>query len=171
MVHVQTPSSSPSRDKWPRQDRAGVSLTKSKYTAPGPLSAQAPGAQVWRPPPKILITTAPPPGSPFLHQVHLFDARSNAFIQSFPGHRDAVTGLAFREGTHQLFSCSLDRTVKMWSIDDRAYMDTLFGHQVGGWGLSNPGFGTGYVTTWIPWATVYMLRQERSVTVGNARNQ
>ena len=30
-----------------------------------------------------------------------------------------------------LFSGSYDRTIKMWSLDDRAYMDTLFGHQVG----------------------------------------
>ena len=29
-----------------------------------------------------------------------------------------------------LFSGSYDRTIKMWSLDDRAYMDTLFGHQV-----------------------------------------
>ena len=43
--------------------------------------------------------------------------------------RDAVTCLAFREGSHQLFSGSLDRTVKLWSLDDKAYMDTLFGHQ------------------------------------------
>ena len=49
--------------------------------------------------------------------------------QSFPGHKDAVTGLAFREGTHQLFSASLDRSLKLWSLDDMAYVDTLFGHQ------------------------------------------
>jgi WD40 repeat protein len=49
--------------------------------------------------------------------------------QAFPGHKDAVTGLAFREGTHQLFSASLDRSVKIWSLDDMAYVDTLFGHQ------------------------------------------
>ena len=64
-------------------------------------------------------TTSPSPPPP------------GAFVQSFPGHRDAVTALAFREGTHQLFSGSYDRTVKMWSLDDRAYMDSLFGHQVG----------------------------------------
>ena len=51
-------------------------------------------------------------------------------LQSFPGHRDAVTGLAFRHGTHELFSCALDRTLKTWSVDDRTYIDTLFGHQV-----------------------------------------
>ncbi len=66
---------------------------------------------------------------PLRAQVHIFDGLTGKFVQSFPGHRDAVTALAFREGSHQLFSASLDRTVKMWSLDDRAYMDTLFGHQ------------------------------------------
>ena len=49
--------------------------------------------------------------------------------QAFGGHKDAVTGLAFREGTHELFSGSADRSIKLWSLDDRAYVDTLFGHQ------------------------------------------
>ena len=49
--------------------------------------------------------------------------------QGFPQHRDTVTGLAFRYGTHELFSASFDRTVKLWSLADRAYIDTLYGHQ------------------------------------------
>ena len=55
-------------------------------------------------------------------------------LQGFPGHQDAVTCLAFREGTHELYSGSLDRGIKLWSLDDMAYVDTLFGHQSGGWG-------------------------------------
>ncbi|KAG1675461.1 hypothetical protein FOA52_001760 [Chlamydomonas sp. UWO 241] len=62
-------------------------------------------------------------------KVHVFDALSGKFLQSFPGHRDVISALAFRDASHQLFSASYDRTVKMWSLDDRAYMDTLFGHQ------------------------------------------
>ncbi|KAL2197490.1 WD40-repeat-containing domain protein [Corynascus similis CBS 632.67] len=50
-------------------------------------------------------------------------------IRAFTQHRDAVTGLAFRRGTNQLFSCSRDRTVKVWSLDELAYIETLFGHQ------------------------------------------
>lgn len=61
--------------------------------------------------------------------------------------RDAVTALAFREGTHTLLSGSLDRTVKLWSCDDRAYMETLFGHQAEVLGLD-------------------MLRAERAVSEG-----
>nr|OQO30144.1 hypothetical protein B0A51_04532 [Rachicladosporium sp. CCFEE 5018] len=45
------------------------------------------------------------------------------------GHRDSVISLAFRRGTNQLFSASKDRTVKIWSLDELAYVDTLFGHQ------------------------------------------
>ncbi|KAF6261907.1 WD40-repeat-containing domain protein [Scenedesmus sp. NREL 46B-D3] len=61
--------------------------------------------------------------------VHVFEAGSGAHVQSYPGHRDQVSGLAFRDGTHTLYSSGFDRTVKMWSLDDGAYVDTLFGHQ------------------------------------------
>ena len=49
--------------------------------------------------------------------------------QGYKGHKDLVSGLAFRQNTHQLFSASFDRSVKLWSLDDGAYMDSLFGHQ------------------------------------------
>ena len=52
-----------------------------------------------------------------------------AVAQGFSHHRDIVTGLAFRDDTHVLYSGSFDRTVKIWSLDDRAYVDTLYGHQ------------------------------------------
>ncbi|KAJ9645103.1 pre-rRNA processing protein [Coniosporium tulheliwenetii] len=50
-------------------------------------------------------------------------------LKVFTQHRDAVTGLAFRRGTNQLFSASADRTIKIWSLDELAYVETLFGHQ------------------------------------------
>ena len=50
-------------------------------------------------------------------------------MQGFTGHRDIVSGLAFRQGTHELCSASFDRSAKLWSIDDRMAMDTLLGHQ------------------------------------------
>lgn len=50
-------------------------------------------------------------------------------LKVFMQHRDAVTALAFRRGTNQLFSASKDRTVKIWSLDELAYVETLFGHQ------------------------------------------
>lgn len=56
--------------------------------------------------------------------------------------------LAHRENTHTLFSGSFDRTVKTWSLDDRAYVDTLFGHQG-------------------PILSVDVLRNERCVSTGH----
>ena len=34
-------------------------------------------------------------------------------------------GLTFQVGTHQLFSGSLDRTVRIWNLDEMAYVETL----------------------------------------------
>ncbi|KAI0379959.1 WD40 repeat-like protein [Hypomontagnella monticulosa] len=59
----------------------------------------------------------------------IYDAKSLKPLRVFMHHRDAVTGLAFRRGTNQLFSASKDRTVKVWSLDELAYIETLFGHQ------------------------------------------
>ena len=52
-----------------------------------------------------------------------------AKLHTFLGHRDAVSALKFRRGTHTLYSASWDRSVKIWSVDERAYVETLFGHQ------------------------------------------
>ncbi|KAK7220446.1 hypothetical protein V2G26_008449 [Clonostachys chloroleuca] len=57
------------------------------------------------------------------------DAETLKPVKVFNHHRDAITGLAFRRGTNQLYSCSKDRTVKVWSLDELAYVETLFGHQ------------------------------------------
>ena len=35
----------------------------------------------------------------------------------------------FRRGTHTLYSCSRDRSIKLWEADERAYVETLYGHQ------------------------------------------
>ncbi|KAI1462203.1 WD40 repeat-like protein [Annulohypoxylon moriforme] len=59
----------------------------------------------------------------------VYDAKSLKPMRVFMHHRDAVTGLAFRRGTNQLYSASKDRTVKVWSLDELAYVETLFGHQ------------------------------------------
>ncbi|KAL6849355.1 pre-rRNA processing protein [Amphichorda felina] len=59
----------------------------------------------------------------------VWDAATLKPIKIFTHHRDAITGLAFRRGTNQLYSCAKDRTVKVWSLDEFAYVETLFGHQ------------------------------------------
>lgn len=50
-------------------------------------------------------------------------------LRIFSQHRDAITSLAFRRGTNNLYSGSKDRTIKTWSLDELAYVETLFGHQ------------------------------------------
>jgi ribosomal RNA-processing protein 9 len=80
--------------------------------------------------------------------VRIFDVRTNSEIKSLPGHRDAVTSLAFRRDSPSLFSGSLDRfltlisyhshialvplrrCIKHWDMNEMGYLETLFGHQV-----------------------------------------
>lgn len=62
-------------------------------------------------------------------RIVVHDAETLKPLRAFSHHRDSVTGLAFRRGTNQMYSCSKDRTVKVWSLDELAYVETLFGHQ------------------------------------------
>lgn len=63
--------------------------------------------------------------------VRIFDNRANnSEVKSFPGHRDAISGLCFQTGTYNLFSSSFDRCVKYFDLSELAYIETLFGHQV-----------------------------------------
>jgi hypothetical protein len=61
---------------------------------------------------------------------HARATHAHAHCHTHPHTRWQITGLSFRPGTHTLNSASYDRTVKLWSLDDAAYVDTLFGHQV-----------------------------------------
>ncbi|XP_061202884.1 U3 small nucleolar RNA-interacting protein 2 [Neopsephotus bourkii] len=61
--------------------------------------------------------------------IMIWDTATCKRLHIFTGHRDAVSGLAFRKGTHQLYSASHDRCVKVWNVAENAYVETLFGHQ------------------------------------------
>lgn len=61
--------------------------------------------------------------------IKLWNPTTLEFIYNFEGHRDAVSGLVFRQNSHQLFSSSYDRSVKVWDCDQLVYVETLFGHQ------------------------------------------
>jgi WD40 repeat protein len=50
-------------------------------------------------------------------------------IDNFVGHKDSITALSFRKNSHTLYSASSDRCIKVWSLDEMSYNDTLFGHQ------------------------------------------
>lgn len=62
------------------------------------------------------------------HGIRIWDTRSQSTVTVLRGHRDSVTALSFRDGSHDLFSGSADRTVKTWNVDDFALMQTLYGH-------------------------------------------
>ncbi|PHH60488.1 hypothetical protein CDD81_1619 [Ophiocordyceps australis] len=83
---------------------------------------------------QILAVAASPDGKYVVtggedRKLIVYDAASLKPIKVLNHHRDAITGLAFRRGTNQLYSSSKDRTVKVWSLDELAYVETLFGHQ------------------------------------------
>jgi ribosomal RNA-processing protein 9 len=61
--------------------------------------------------------------------VRVWDAEKGELQESFSGHRDAVSALAFRLRSHSLFSGSLDRSIKHWNLTEMGYIETLFGHQ------------------------------------------
>ncbi|RLN92998.1 hypothetical protein BBJ28_00016427 [Nothophytophthora sp. Chile5] len=61
--------------------------------------------------------------------VRVWDVEKNELQESFSGHRDAISALAFRLRSHSLFSGSLDRSIKHWNLTEMGYVETLFGHQ------------------------------------------
>ncbi|KHO01492.1 WD domain, G-beta repeat containing protein [Metarhizium album ARSEF 1941] len=83
---------------------------------------------------QILAVAASPDGKYVVtggedNKLIVYEADTLKPIKVLTHHRDAITGLAFRRGTNQLYSSSRDRTVKVWSLDELAYIETLFGHQ------------------------------------------
>lgn len=63
--------------------------------------------------------------------LRVYDSRSKySEVHQLKGHRDAVTSLAFKYDTYTLFSGSLDRCLKHWDLNEMAYIETMFGHQV-----------------------------------------
>ncbi|KAJ3141048.1 pre-rRNA processing protein [Geranomyces variabilis] len=63
--------------------------------------------------------------------INIWSVATNKLLTSFTQHRDAVTGLTFRKvsGSNTLYSCSQDRTIKLWNVDEMSYVETLYGHQ------------------------------------------
>eukprot|EP00953_Heterococcus_sp_UTEX-ZZ885_P033026 17209-Heterococcus_DN1.PRE.3 len=61
--------------------------------------------------------------------VRVWDCRTDEMIETFTGHRDAVSCLAFRHNSYSLYSGSFDRCIKHWSLAEMSYLETLFGHQ------------------------------------------
>lgn len=58
-------------------------------------------------------------------EIHIWCPEKLVHLHTFNGHRDIVTGLVFRKDTHDLYSVSKDRSVKIWSLDEMTYVETL----------------------------------------------
>ncbi|KAJ5768761.1 NACHT and WD40 domain protein [Penicillium odoratum] len=52
-------------------------------------------------------------------------------LQTFEGHSDGITSLAFRFDSQLLASASVDHTIKLWDITTGALLHTLRGHSAG----------------------------------------
>jgi len=57
-------------------------------------------------------------------------------VAKFEGHKSAVSALAFRKQSLQLFSGSDDRCIRHYSLGELAYVETLYGHQAAVTGIS-----------------------------------
>ncbi|KAF6744340.1 WD40-repeat-containing domain protein [Ephemerocybe angulata] len=67
-------------------------------------------------------------------RVGIWDVEKGTWIKGFAGHlghKDAVSHVAFKKGTNQLYSGSFDRTLKVYDLSPgvMGYVETLFGHQ------------------------------------------
>lgn len=60
------------------------------------------------------------------HKILIYDPISLKKLHVFDGqHRGTITGISFRKDSHQMFSCSEDRTIKVFSLDEMVYIETL----------------------------------------------
>lgn len=58
-------------------------------------------------------------------EIHIWCPQKLVHLHTFKGHRDIVTGLVFRKDSHDLYSVSKDRAVKVWSLNEMTYVETL----------------------------------------------
>ena len=61
--------------------------------------------------------------------IRIWDTETDKLVETFTRHKDTVSGLGFRIGTHDLYSCGNDRRLNLWSCDEMSYIDTLYGHE------------------------------------------
>lgn len=64
--------------------------------------------------------------------IRIWNPLDMCLIHTFSGHRSEVTALIFRKNSHQLYSASADKSIKLWTLeeeDQMAYIESLFGHE------------------------------------------
>lgn len=57
--------------------------------------------------------------------IKVWDVRESKSIGTLKGHKGAITGLKFQLNGESLVSCSEDKSLKMWDIGERSFLDTL----------------------------------------------
>lgn len=57
------------------------------------------------------------------------ESGETSFVRAMGGHKDSITALRFRLGSHDLFTASSDRTLKLFDVSQLSYVETFFGHQ------------------------------------------
>lgn len=60
--------------------------------------------------------------------IKVWDIRSGKLLDNLDGHFSKITGLTFRKGTYDFYSCSEDRTVRAWDASEQAMAACLYGH-------------------------------------------
>lgn len=63
------------------------------------------------------------------NDIQVYDPTTFKHLGLLNGHRSMVNGLVFRKNSHQLYSASADRSVRIWSLDEMVFVEALFGHQ------------------------------------------
>lgn len=63
------------------------------------------------------------------HIIHVYCPKTLTLVNKLKEHRGAISALVFRKDCHDLFSASKDRSVNVWSLDEMAKIETLYGHQ------------------------------------------
>ncbi|KAK1750663.1 WD40-repeat-containing domain protein [Echria macrotheca] len=76
----------------------------------------------------------------------------NSFIRYFEGHDAAVTSLALHPGSDNFISCSLDNTVRLWTMNSKQWTAKLL--------LNNP-----TLAAWDPSGTVFAIACPGSASI------
>lgn len=63
------------------------------------------------------------------HGIHVWDTTTCAYLTKLTHHRQPVASLSFRKIMPEniLYSCAGDKLIKLWDLDQLAYLDTLHG--------------------------------------------